>query len=102
MSLTRRNFLATTSMAGSALLLTAMDTFAELHKPIFTMNNSFELKVMATNWGFQGSLDSYCALAKKEGYDGIEIWWPPDKKSQDELFNALQKNKLDVGFLVGG
>ena len=57
---------------------------------------------MATNWGFQGSLDSYCALAKKEGYDGIEIWWPVERAEQDEMFNALKKHGLEVGFLVGG
>ena len=66
------------------------------------MNKNFELKIMATNWGFPGSIDDYCALAKKEGYDGIEIWWPEEKKARDELFGALKKNSLDVGFLVAG
>jgi len=58
--------------------------------------------IMATNWGFQGSTDQFCAAAKKEGYDGIEIWWPGDKKAQDELFAALKKHSLAVGFLCGG
>jgi hypothetical protein len=102
MAFTRRNFLGLTSSATTALLLSSLETFSSYHKSIFPMDKNFELKIMATNWGFPGSIDAYCALAKKEGYDGIEIWWPLDKKSQDELFNALQKNKLDVGFLVGG
>ena len=52
------------------------------------MNKNFELKILATNWGFNGTIDEYCAKVKKEGYDGIEIWWPAEKKDQDELFAA--------------
>ena len=51
--------------------------------------------------GFQGTTDQFCAAAKKEGYDGIEIWWPGEKKDQDELFAALKKHSLEVGFLCG-
>lgn len=66
------------------------------------MNNDFKLKVMATNWGFNGTLEEYGAQVKKEGYDGIEIWWPVDRKGQDELFNMLKKYNLEVGFLTAG
>ena len=65
------------------------------------MNKNFELKILATNWGFQGTTDQFCAAAKKEGYDGIEIWWPGEKKDHDELFAALKKHSLEVGFLCG-
>ena len=65
------------------------------------MNSSFQLKVLATNWGFNGTIDEYCARVKKDGYDGIEIWWPGEKKDQDEMFNALKKYGLEVGFLTG-
>src|SRR2546423_13617137 len=65
------------------------------------MNKNFELKILATNWGFPGTLEEYCAKVKKEGYDGIEIWWPMEKAGQDELFRLLQKYGLEVGFLVG-
>lgn len=47
-------------------------------------------------------MDEFCAAAKKEGYDGIEIWWPGDKKGQDELFAAVKKHSLDLGILLGG
>jgi sugar phosphate isomerase/epimerase len=57
---------------------------------------------MATNWGFNGSLDAFCAKAKKEGYDGIEIGWPTEKKDQDELFSVLKTYGLEVGFLCRG
>ena len=56
-----------------------------------------------SNWGFEGTTDDFCAKAKQEGYDGIEMWWPTDnKQAQDELFAALKKHQLQVGFLVGG
>jgi sugar phosphate isomerase/epimerase len=66
------------------------------------MNNNFKLKLLATNWGFNGTLDAYCAKVKKEGYDGIEIWWPLEKKDQDELFAVLKNYGLEVGFLCAG
>ncbi len=65
------------------------------------MNKAFELKVLATNWGFPGTMDEYCGKVKKDGYDGIEIWWPTDTKKQEELFTCLKKHQLDVGFLCG-
>lgn len=66
------------------------------------MNKDFELKIFATNWGFTGTLDEYCSKVKKEGYNGIEIWWPDNQKKQDELFGCLKKYQFDVGFLCGG
>ena len=65
------------------------------------MNNGFKLKVLATNWGFHGTVDEYCAKVKNDGYDGIEMWWPDKKKDQDEMFAALKKHELEVGFLTG-
>jgi sugar phosphate isomerase/epimerase len=100
--LDRKNFLGLSVSAGTALLLSSLEAFSLTHKREFTMHANFELKIMATNWGFPGTIDEYCAKAKKEGYDGIEIWWPMEKKDQDELFNALNKNGLEVGFLTAG
>jgi sugar phosphate isomerase/epimerase len=100
--LKRRNFLELTASSTTALLLSSLDTFASAHKPDFSMNTNFELKILATNWGFPGGLDEYCAKAKKEGYDGIELWWPLEKAGQDELFSTLKKYSLEVGFLCGG
>jgi len=97
----RRNFLQATTSATTALMLSSMETFAT-PQSISNMNNNFRLKLLATNWGFEGSVDTYCAKVKKEGYDGIEIWWPTEKKDQDELFAALKKYALEVGFLTAG
>jgi len=66
------------------------------------MSKEFELKILATNWGFGGTIDEYCSKVKHDGYDGIEIWWPTEKKDQDQLFASLKKNNLEVGFLTAG
>ena len=99
----RRNFISITTTATTAAMLASLETFSLSHQPSFTMNKNFELKIMATNWGFPGTMDEFCAKAKKEGYDGVEIWWPTgDKKAQDELFAALKNYELEIGFLCGG
>ncbi len=98
----RRNFLQTSGSATTALLLSSLEVIASSNLPKYTMNNNFKLKLLATNWGFTGTLDEYCAKVKKEGYDGIEIWWPLEKKGQDELFNCLKAHGLEVGFLCAG
>lgn len=101
MKYNRRNFLSLTSTATTVAMLSSLESFST--KPSFTMHKNYELKIMATNWGFRGSLDEFCAKAKQEGYDGIEMWWPTDnKKAQDELFAALKNHGLEVGFLCGG
>jgi sugar phosphate isomerase/epimerase len=102
MALNRRDFLELTAASSSALLLSSLDALATLPKPAIHMDTPFDLRIMATNWGFSGTLDEYCARVKKEGYNGIEIWWPTEKKTQDELFAALGKHMLDVGFLCAG
>jgi sugar phosphate isomerase/epimerase len=100
--LNRRHFLELTGSSSTALLLSSLSTFASLHKPDTDMDKNFDLKIMATNWGFSGTLDEYCSKVKKEGYDGIEIWWPLEKKVQEEMFAALKKHQLELGFLCGG
>ena len=97
----RRTFIRNTAFSSSAILLSSLQTFATQNQPSFSMNNNFDLKILATNWGFNGTLDQYLSKVKKEGYDGIEIWWPMEKKDQDELFSLLEKYNLEVGFLCG-
>ncbi|HEX2532792.1 MAG TPA: TIM barrel protein, partial [Chitinophagaceae bacterium] len=98
----RRTFIKQTASAATALLLSALDRWAVAEPFVMNQPSSFSLKVLATNWGYAGSLDAYCAQVRKEGYDGIEIWWPMEKKDQDELFSLLKKYNLEVGFLCGG
>lgn len=92
----RRNFLATGALAGSGMALGFTKP-----EPV-KARAGFGLKVLATNWGYPGTVDAFCAAARKEGYDGIEMWWPNEQKAQEELFNALAKHGLEIGFLCGG
>jgi len=96
----RRTFIKTSASATTALFLSSLESLAA-EQPFFSMNQNSGLKILATNWGFKGSLDEYAAKVKQEGYDGIEIWWPMEKKAQDELFSVLKKYGLAVGFLCG-
>ncbi|HRH58928.1 MAG TPA: sugar phosphate isomerase/epimerase [Chitinophagaceae bacterium] len=96
----RRNFLQTTAAGSAAFLFSAADTYAT--KQTSNMNSGFQLKILATNWGFNGGIDSFCAKVKEEGYNGIEIWWQSDAQKSNELFAALKKYNLEVGFLTAG
>lgn len=96
----RRDFL---KKATAAAAITAFQSSAQGSMPApVKARPGFELKFMATDWGFSGNRDAFCAAAKKEGYDGVELWWPGDAKGQTELFDALKKHQLQVGFLCGG
>lgn len=93
----RRTFLKT------ALLLSSLNSIAAITKtPTMSDNKDFKLLFLATNWGFEGSLDQYLQKVKAEGYDGIEIWWPTKEEEQATLFSLLKKHNLQVGFLCGG
>ena len=99
----RREFIKTSAAGSAALLLSSMESFANQPLPIPETNKNYALKILATSWGFQGTMDDFCAKVKKEGYDGIELWWPTNnKKAQDDLFAALKKYNLEIGFLCGG
>jgi sugar phosphate isomerase/epimerase len=90
-----------TTSAVTASLVSALDEFAVPAPFMKNRHAGYELKVMGTSWGFPGTVDAFCAKAKKEGYDGIEMWWPLDKAKQDDLFAALKKHGLEIGFLCG-
>jgi sugar phosphate isomerase/epimerase len=98
----RRGFIKTSAAGTAGLLLSSLQSFSAEKKTIFPVNKNYELRIMATNWGFEGSMDAFCAKAKKEGYDGIEQWWPDNPQEQDEMFAALKKYELAVGFMCGG
>jgi sugar phosphate isomerase/epimerase len=98
----RRNFMSKTTTLASVGLIASMDDLTQKNPLNFELSAGFSLKIFATNWGFSGTMDAFCAKAKSEGYEGIEVWWNSSKTVQDELFSALKKYQLEVGFLVSG
>ena len=98
----RRKFLHSGSVSGTALLLQSWSGLPPFTAPPSGGQADFRLKVLATNWGFRGSMDQFCRKVKEEGYDGIEVWWPGSAEAQEDLFNALDKYGLEAGILCGG
>ncbi|MFZ1527820.1 MAG: TIM barrel protein [Ferruginibacter sp.] len=96
----RKKFITLGATGSAALMLSALENLAA-PLPSIKAANGFDMKVLATNWGFEGSMDAFCAKVKKEGYDGIENWWPGTEQEQKEMFDALKKYGLEVGFLYG-
>lgn len=98
----RRDFIKSSTSATSAMLLSPMEMLAIAPLKNSETKPGFQLKILATNWGYTGTVANFCAKVKAEGYDGIEMWWPSSPAEQDKLFTALKTNQLDIGFLVAG
>jgi sugar phosphate isomerase/epimerase len=97
----RRKFISTTVAGSAALFLSSLETLAlPLHSNTI-MNTNYELLVLATNWGYEGSHDSFFEKIKKEGYNGAEIWMPGEEKEIKELTTAVQKHGMKLGILLG-
>lgn len=87
-------------MATGSALLSSLESFAI--PQVAAKQKDFQLKILATNWGSKDSIEVFCGKVKKEGYDGIEVWWPTDAQARQELFSAATKHSLDLGFLCAG
>jgi sugar phosphate isomerase/epimerase len=94
----RRDFIRSSSIVGGAFILPKLEIAAEPANKQIQAN----LIILATNWGFRGSLDNFCAAAKKEGYNGIEVWVPGTQKEMAELKHTVEKHDLKLGLLTGG
>jgi sugar phosphate isomerase/epimerase len=97
----RRKFIKTSAAGSAALFLSSLELLSSSTKPSFTMNNNFELMILATDWGYSGNYDSFFAKIKAEGYDGAEIWCPGDEKGRKELSEAADKHGMKLGLLFG-
>ncbi len=99
MSITRRAFINHLGVVSTAAVINPFKNFAQ---PMETKPTpGFELILLATNWGFEGTTGEFCERIKSEGYNGAEIWYPSDKKEQEELQNTYKKNGLRFGVLIG-
>ncbi|MFM2232346.1 MAG: hypothetical protein RJB31_1047 [Bacteroidota bacterium] len=84
-------------MAGS-LLFAELDAYATPSVKLPASN----LIIMATNWGFKGNLAEFCTAAKKDGYDGIEVWVPVSASDMKALSDTVSHAGLKLGLLAGG
>jgi sugar phosphate isomerase/epimerase len=92
----RRDFIKTSM---TTAILPQLEAYAT---PLsISAQSGFLLKIMATNWGFAGSTEAFCAKAKSAGYDGIEVGYPMEAAALNELAESARKHSLAVGFLVG-
>ena len=99
-TMNRRNFLQQSTLTGTGLLLSSLNTIAMAQT--IQLPADFDLKILATNWGYSGTWDSFCSKVKTEGYDGVELWLPGDEKDKNEMMDAIKKYNLNYGFLCAG
>jgi sugar phosphate isomerase/epimerase len=99
MTFNRRTFIKSSVSSSAAMLLATGTTMAT--KKQISIPANFSIKIMATNWGFEGSADQFCGKAKQAGYDGIEVGWPGDEAPRKLLFDAIKAHNLDFAFLLG-
>lgn len=101
MSITRRDFINAAALTGVGALVDPFHIAASQRSEINAMPG-FELIILGTNWGFEGSLDDFCSRLKKEGYDGAELWCPQSEKERQQLIETFGKYNLKFGLLIGG
>jgi sugar phosphate isomerase/epimerase len=103
--MTRRHFISSSVALSASTLLDAnnMEHLAEVLNPFELPEAVTKVPVMvlATNWGFPGTLEDFCKKAKEEGYVGFENWIPMDERQRSELLNTATKYGLSIGFLAG-
>ena len=63
----RREFIKASAAGSAALLLASMESFANQPLSTSETNKNYALKILATSWGFEGTMDAFCAKVKKEG-----------------------------------
>lgn len=102
MSLTRRKFIALGSFSSTVALI-GNSVQANPFLPQKQKNApGFELLIMATNWGFDGDWEQFCAKIKKLGYDGAEAWYIHEAAGRKEFIEAFERHNLKYGLLIGG
>lgn len=60
----RRKFLQKTTLASGGILMTVPEDPMAMR--VFSPSQAgYQLTVMATNWGYQGNAETFCAAAKR-------------------------------------
>lgn len=101
MPVNRRTFISQSALLSGSVLFRGSH-YEKENKVPFKVPANFSLIMLASNWGFDGSLDEFCTKAKETGYDGIEVWVPQQEEEQEKLMAAVTKHQLAYGLLAGG
>jgi len=100
MPIDRKTFISNLALGSSGLLISRSGILTK-NQPGFRIPADFSITYLATRWGFQGSLEEFCALASEAGYNGIEEWLPGSKAEQERLMRVADTYGFNVGLLVG-
>ena len=93
----RRNFISKGALAAS-FPLTASMSFQK--GKIQKLDHNLDVRFLATKWGNGDTIDVFCARIKKDGYDGLEMWWSDDKDYVDEVIQSAIKHNLEIVWLT--
>jgi sugar phosphate isomerase/epimerase len=99
-TLKRRKFIQQSSLGTATLLATTLESYAVKHANT-SSSTGYQLLILATDWGFEGSRDQFFAMIKNDGFDGAELWCPDEPKDLEALVNAAQKYNMEFGLLLG-
>lgn len=98
----RRHFLKKSAAFSVATpFLPALESLAEMPSRI-NPSPGFSLKILNTNWGFNGGRSDFFAKTKEVGYDGVEVWTPLEPADRDDFLATSQRFNLPFGLLCGG
>lgn len=56
--------------------------------------------VLMSDWGSDLGPSAFPAAAAADGYDGVELWWPADRRDQDGLGEAIAATGGALALLV--
>lgn len=97
----RRKFIRAGALAGAGLATMPFDAEA---LDVFGADaqKGYELLILATNWGYTGTWEEFCARIRKDGYDGAEIWFPSKAEDLKKISGLFSEHGLRLGFLIAG
>jgi sugar phosphate isomerase/epimerase len=97
----RRNFIKNAALFSAAPMPAVLESLVA-EQPVFPRAPGFSLKILNTNWGFNGTRDDFFKQTAAAGYDGVEVWVPQEDADRDDLQAKAAAHGLEYGLLCGG
>lgn len=96
----RRDFLQTSLGLGAVLALDSLHA-QPATQPV-SPASKMKIQILATSWGDKDSIEDFCRKIKRQGYDGLEVWYPTTAEARERLVRATRENGLVFGLLAAG